>query len=158
VTYSIRKALPLDATFVLALLAMPHASAQLHAPTTEEYLRSLERASGENLIILRDGEPFGNLVLERDPEWFLTIRALAVREPRCGAGRFAMEYALQHGFCELGVHRVYLEVVENNVAARRLYESAGMRAEGLFLDGYREESGTFRNLVPYGLIANVYGG
>jgi diamine N-acetyltransferase len=154
-SYSMRKALPEDATFVLALLAMPHTSAHLHAPTTDEYLRTLDRASVQNLIIERDGEPFGNLVLERDPEWFLTIRALAVREPRRGAGRFAMGYALQYAFRELGVHRVYLEVLENNEAARRLYESAGMQAEGMFRDGYREESGLFRNLVPYGMIANM---
>jgi ribosomal protein S18 acetylase RimI-like enzyme len=152
-TYSMRNALPGDAAFVVGLLNMPHVAAHLHAPSEDQFLRALSRVNGENLIIERDGEPFGNLVLEREPEWFLTIRALAVRTPRCGAGRFAMEYAIRRGFRELGVHRIYLEVLEDNVSARQLYESAGMRAEGVFRDGYREESGVFRNLVPYGMVA-----
>ena len=84
----------------------------------------------------------------------LTIRALAVSEQRCGAGRFAMEYAIRHGFDDLGAHRTFLEVVESNYAARRLYESVGFREEGLYRDGFCDESGVFQNLVPYGMLAN----
>jgi RimJ/RimL family protein N-acetyltransferase len=39
-------------------------------------------------------------------------------------------------------------------AARRLYESVGFREEGLYRDGFRDESGVFQNLVPYGILAN----
>jgi RimJ/RimL family protein N-acetyltransferase len=155
VDFGMRKATAEDADFVLALFARPHVISQLHPPeSVDGYLRALEEPNLEHLIIERDGEPFGNMVLETAPEWLLTIRVLAVREQRCGAGRFAMEYAIRHGFDEIGAHRIFLEVVESNYPARRLYESVGFREEGLYRDGFRDESGAFRNLVPYGMLVS----
>jgi len=48
---------------------------------------------------------------------------------------------------------MFLEVLESNEASRRLCESVGFRAEGLYRDGYRDEAGSFHNLVPYGMLA-----
>jgi ribosomal protein S18 acetylase RimI-like enzyme len=157
VEFRIRKAAPKDADFVLALFARPHIIGELHPPNSvDEYLRDLEDVHLEHLIIERGGEPFGNMVLETAPEWLLTIRSLAVREQRCGAGRFAMEYAIRYGFDDVGAHRIFLEVLESNYAARRLYESVGFRDEGLYRDGYLDESGAFRNLVPYGMLISDF--
>ena len=157
VDFRIRKATPEDADFVLALFARPHVIGELHPPkSVDGYLRALEDFHLEHLIIERGGEPFGNMALETAPEWLLTIRVLAVREQRCGAGRFAMEYAIRHGFDDVGVHRIFLEVLESNHAARRLYESVGFRDEGLYRDGYLDESGAFRNLVPYGMLISDF--
>jgi GNAT superfamily N-acetyltransferase len=148
-----RRASPDDAAFVLALFARPHVRGQLHPPSADAYVRSLERKNGENYIVERDGVPFGNLVLEVEPEWLLTIRAIAAWEPKCGAGRFALEFALERGFAELGVHRAFLEILSSNARARRLYERLGFRMEGLYREGYRDESGAFLNLVAYGMLA-----
>jgi ribosomal-protein-alanine N-acetyltransferase len=151
--FSIRNATPEDAAFVLSLFARPHVSRQLHPPSSiDGYLKALEDVRLENLIIERDGKAFGNMVLELAPEWLLTIRVLAVWEQCCGAGTFAMAYAIRRGFDGIGVHRIFLEVLERNFAARCLYESVGFRNEGLYRDGYRDESGAFWNLVPYGLL------
>jgi RimJ/RimL family protein N-acetyltransferase len=65
-----------------------------------------------------------------------------------------MEYAIRHGFDDLGAHRIFLEVVESNYAARRLYESVGFRDEGLYRDGFLNEAGIFQNLVPYGMLVS----
>jgi GNAT superfamily N-acetyltransferase len=151
-TYCFRKAAAHDAEFVLALYARPHVAERMHAPSLDDFLGSLDRTGSENLILECDGKPFGNLAIDLEQVWLLTIRALAVWEARCGAGRFAMEYALRRGFDELGAHRIFLEVLENNAPARKLYERVGFRAEGLYRDGYRDESGTFWNLVPYGMV------
>ena len=150
--FSIRKASPADADFVVSLFARPHVRDQLHGPTVEEFARSLERPSIENYIVERDGVRFGNLVLGIDPDWLLTIRAVAALEPKRGAGRFAVEYAIERGFGQLGVHRICLEVLSGNASARRLYERLGFRMEGLYRDGYRSDSGAFLNLVAYGML------
>ncbi len=155
--FRIRKATLEDADFVLALFARPHVIGEIHLPNSVDgYQRALEDVRLEHLIIDRGGEPFGNMVLETAPEWLLTIRVLAVREQRCGAGRFAMEYAIRYGFDDIGAHRIFLEVLESNYAARRLYESVGFRVEGLYRDGYLDESGAFRNLVPYGMLVSDF--
>ena len=70
----------------------------------------------------------------------MTIGALAVREQGAGVGQLAM-------------HRIFLEIVEGNVASRRLCEAVGFRAEGLYRDGYRDANGAFHNLIPYGMLA-----
>lgn len=151
--FTFRNATEQDAEFVLALFERAHVRPHMHAPARDAYLASLKRPLGRNLIIERDGSAFGNLVLEVEGDWLLTVRAVAVWEPRCGAGRRAMERAIAIGFDELHVHRIFLEVVEGNTAARRLYERVGFRPEGVYRDGYRDESGAFYNLVPYALLA-----
>ncbi len=152
--FTIRAAAPADAGFVLSLFGRPHIKSQLHPPSEEQFLRSLERTGGENLIVERDGSPFANLVLDQDPEWLLTIRALAAWEPKRGAGRYAIGYAISHGFDDLRVHRIFLEVLAENTPARRLYERLGFRAEGFYRDGFRDDAGVYHNLVPYGMLAD----
>jgi RimJ/RimL family protein N-acetyltransferase len=65
-----------------------------------------------------------------------------------------MENAIRHDFDDVGAHRIFVEVIASNYTGRRLYESVGSREEGLYRDGYRDESGPFRNLVPYGMLVS----
>lgn len=92
--------------------------------------------------------------MEVGPTWLLQLRLLAVQEPRKGAGRFALQNAIEFGFKGLGVHRIFLEIVESNEPSRRLCESLGFRAEGLYRDGYLSDETGFQNLIPYGLLAS----
>lgn len=71
---------------------------------------------------------------------------------RKGAGRFALERAIEFAFNEANAHRIFLEVLESNAVCRRLVERVGFRAEGVYRDGYRDENGAYHNLVPYGLL------
>jgi RimJ/RimL family protein N-acetyltransferase len=59
-------------------------------------------------------------------------------------GREAMELLLDHGFRELGLHRIHLHVLAGNERARRLYEHVGFREEGVLreaalIDGRRTD-------------------
>lgn len=47
-----------------------------------------------------------------------------------GVGRAATAFMLRFGFEDLALHRVYLEVLETNERARKLYESLGFVHEG----------------------------
>jgi hypothetical protein len=40
--------------------------------------------------------------------------------------------------------------------ARALYESLGFKAEGCYRDGYRDDDGTYENLIPYGILESEY--
>lgn len=151
--YSIRNATVIDWDFIQELFAIAHVREQMHAPTQERYLASIGCADRLNLIIERDGQSFGNMLIDVSERWLMTVFALAVREPRQGAGRFALTYAIDLAFKTLGCHRLFLEIVETNVASRRLCEAVGFRPEGLYRDGYRDDSGGFHNLIPYGRLA-----
>ena len=47
-----------------------------------------------------------------------------------GSGRDALDLILRYGFDELGLHRIWLDVMAYNERAIRLYASAGFREEG----------------------------
>jgi len=156
--FSLRPAVPEDAAFVLELFARDHVRAFAHGPrSVEDFVSSLVKPEKENIIIERDGAPFGNLCLGTAVSWLLEFQVIAVWENGCGAGRYAMQYALWRGFDDLRVNRIYLEVVAANARARALYERVGFTAEGLFRSGYRAEDGSFHDMVPYGMLASDRG-
>jgi ribosomal protein S18 acetylase RimI-like enzyme len=152
--FSMRAATPDDADFVLELFARDHVRQFAHGPkSSEDFVTALDRPGKEVTILERDGKPFGNLVLGTPWPWLLELQVIAIAENGHGGGRFAVKYALWRGFDDLKVHRVYLEVVAKNVRARKLYERAGLRAEGFFRDGYRSDDGAYHDLVPYGMLS-----
>jgi ribosomal protein S18 acetylase RimI-like enzyme len=153
--FSFRPARAEDAEFVLALFARDHVRRFAHGPKSiEDYASTLARPGKENLILERDGVPFGNLCLGTAMPWLLEFQVIAVLENGTGAGRYAMQYAIWRAFDDLKANRIYLEVVADNVRARTLYERAGFKAEGLFRSGYQADDGTFHDMVPYAMLAS----
>lgn len=150
-SYAIRKATEGDWAAIEALYAMEHVRGRMHAPTRNQYLASFGRDGSFNFIIERHGRFFGSMNVDILDGWLMTIGALAVAEPRRGAGRFAIGYAIDLAE-ELSVHRIFVEIVETNVASRKLCEALGFQCEGLYRDGYRDDTGTYHNLVPYGIV------
>ena len=61
----------------------------------------------------------------------LQIRIGAAEARGRGVGTAATTRLLELGFGELALHRVYLHLLATNEAARRLYERAGFRVEGV---------------------------
>ncbi len=68
-----------------------------------------------------------------------------------GAAREATKELLKYAFEELKLHKVYLNVLEENVRAQRLYEKCGFIYEGSAVDAVRI-NGTYRTLKWYGMI------
>ncbi|MBV8491285.1 MAG: GNAT family N-acetyltransferase [Candidatus Eremiobacteraeota bacterium] len=152
--FTIRRAREGDAEFVVALFLKPQSRAPFYRVDAGTFAGWLERSDLETYVIERDGVPFASLVLRIDPAWQLEISSVAVWESKCGAGRFALQFAIARGFDELGVHRITAEVLSNDARARRLYERLGFRMEGLYREGYRDEGGAYLNVVAYGMLAN----
>lgn len=154
-TFSIRKACPEDADFVLALFTLPHVSEFTHGPKSiEVFLNALERGDHELLTVERSGRPFGHLAIAVLHGWLMEVRVIAFEKQRTGAGRFTMDWLLHRAFEELGMHRVFLEVIESNIGAQALCESFGFLREGCYRDGYRADDGSYHNLIPYGMLTS----
>lgn len=58
---------------------------------------------------------------------------------------------LHYAFDDLGLHRVYLTVLADNVEARKFYESCGFDLEGEFRDAVRIQD-RYRNMVWYAML------
>jgi diamine N-acetyltransferase len=156
VTYTIREAHEDDARFIRELFLLPHARAFLNTPTREMIVATMDDPAVENYIIEDDGEPAGNLVL-RNHGFLVDVSVIVVAHQRRGAGAYALQWALEHAFAELGAHRVFLETREDNEVIRRLVERLGFVQEGTYRHGFQDErSGTYHNLCAYGMLEHEY--
>ena len=68
-----------------------------------------------------------------------------------GAAMRATQEILQYAFEELGLHKVYLNVLEDNVRAQKLYEKCGFVYEGSAVDAVKI-NGMYKTLKWYGII------
>jgi diamine N-acetyltransferase len=156
--YTIRPATEADTSAIIAMHDLPHVAHLLNKPTIEDVARRLKHESCCDFIALdANGELAGLLLVDRTDGWLYEVsRIVAVRE-REGIGSYLLRWALRYAFEENATHRVFLEVHENNVRARRLYESVGFLQEGTYRDGFRNPTdGSFENLCPYGLLESDY--
>ncbi|MDE6622580.1 MAG: GNAT family N-acetyltransferase [Lachnospiraceae bacterium] len=79
--------------------------------------------------------------------------AIVTRKKAHGTGiaaRATMEI-LKYAFNDLGLHRIYLTVLSDNIAARKLYENCGFDLEGEFRDMIRL-GGRYRNQAGYAIL------
>jgi len=86
------------------------------------------------ICLTRTGEHIGNIYLRRidwvarhaETHMFIGPRAQRGR----GYGESALRQLIRYAFAMLGLQRLYLEVLADNVAAIRLYEKCGFEVEG----------------------------
>lgn len=78
-----------------------------------------------------------------------------VAEKGRGHGRAALRLVKERAFGELGAHRLWLDVKEENARARRLYESEGFVSEGVLRDSFWTGEG-YESLVVMSILESEY--
>jgi RimJ/RimL family protein N-acetyltransferase len=86
-------------------------------------------------VVDRSDGALCGLVYLRDIDWISRNAAFGIMigrrdRQRRGLGRSALLLTLHQGFDVLNLERIYLYVVEYNVAALKLYEATGFKHEG----------------------------
>ena len=115
----------------------------LDAATHERWLKEKVATGQVRQFILLDetGRGIGSVYLRdidmaaRKAEMGIFIGEDAARGK--GYGVEAVEAIVEYGFQALGLHRIYLRVLETNEKAIRVYERAGFRVEGVARDDVR---------------------
>ena len=81
--------------------------------------------------------------------------AIVTRRKAHGTGLAyeATKEIIKYAFEELGLHRVSLNVLEENKRANRFYEKVGFTYEGKFIDHLFLDN-TYKNLNWYGIVCN----
>ena len=101
-------------------------------------------------FVLRDeaGEVAGFALVQGfgDEDLKLHLKRIAVRDPGRGAGSFLLRGVLDLIFRETDTHRVDLDVFLGNDRARRAYEKAGFRTEGILREFHRNPDGSFSSM------------
>ena len=140
---AIRETVPSDLDFVLEHEYSPAAVPYIGVWTREQHLDAIDSAATDHLMIEADGEPAGYAIyLDLDhPHGSLQLKRIVVSRRGEGIGRAAMELIVERGFAVHGAHRVWLDMVTTNEAARRTYEALGFVEEGVLREVWRNEEG-----------------
>jgi diamine N-acetyltransferase len=131
----------------------------------EEWIRqkaAYSRTEIQLAICLKEGDRhIGNVNLT-EIDWiarhgFLGIFIGETQYQSQGYGQQAVRLMLRHAFDDLGLHRAYLVVFDDNSRAIRAYEKCGFAIEGR-LRQHAYKRGQFRDLVLMGICAGDPGG
>ncbi|MDD5215930.1 MAG: GNAT family protein [Methylococcales bacterium] len=72
-----------------------------------------------------------------------------------GIGKFAIQAAIEHGFNNLNLNRIYLYVLTENNRAQAVYRSIGFKEEGILRQAIFK-SGEYKDLILMSIIRNEY--
>jgi UDP-4-amino-4,6-dideoxy-N-acetyl-beta-L-altrosamine N-acetyltransferase len=152
-----------DAEDVVRWRSDPEVHAEMFSaspPTLEEHLRWFatlaERDDRVEFVIIENGSgrPVGTIGLSsidrrnRRAEYGIMVGDPGARGR--GIGSEASQLLLAYAFRELGLHRVYLHVFQENEPAIRLYSRLGFATEGI-LRHHAVKDGRFRDIVVMGI-------
>ena len=148
-TYAIVPATPADIEAIRAIEADPRFDGLVGRWPAAQH--EAEMALGTSrYFLLRDdhGAVAGFALLQGfdDTDRKLHLKRIAVREPGRGLGSILLRRVLEHIYAETDVNRIDLDVFLGNDRARRAYERAGFRVEGVLRDYHRDADGSFRDM------------
>lgn len=106
---------------------------------------------GSRYFVLRrrPGGPVAGFALLQgfgDEDRKLHLKRIAVAEPGKGEGSLLLRSLIDLVFETSNANRIDLDVFLDNERARRTYESAGFRPEGVLRDWHRHDDGTFSDV------------
>lgn len=126
----------------------------------ERWFRDYLRRGDEQIFAIEvDGRHIGNLGLHRvDRVHRKADLGIVIGETAYwsrGYGSDALRAALAYGFGPLGLNKISLEVLEDNVRALRSYTKCGFVREGLHRDDVFKD-GRFLNVIRMSILAREF--
>jgi len=85
----------------------------------------------------------------------IELKRIVVAVPERGLGKRILKDLLRIVFAELGAHRLFLDVFEDNARARHVYESLGFRYEGVMREAANRD-GHWCNLHLMSMLESEY--
>jgi len=92
-----------------------------------------------------------------DPDGNIEFKRIVVREKGKGYGRKAVRLVKRFAFEKQNCHRLWLEVMENNQRAYKLYESEGFIPEGVHRESLKQGD-KYISLKVMSILAQEYRG
>jgi diamine N-acetyltransferase len=85
----------------------------------------------------------------------IELKRIVVAVPERGLGRRLLRELMHIAFTELGAHRLFLDVYEDNARARHIYESLGFQYEGIMREATHRD-GHWCNLRLMSILESEY--
>src|SRR5713226_2345590 len=148
-----------DLDFVLRAERDPDNHPFIVAWTREQHTAALHDSDLAHLTIEYGSTPnrAGFVILAglANPNLSVELRRIVVTAKRIGIGRAAIGLVKRLAFRQHLAHRLWLDVIEHNERARRLYEAEGFIVEGVLRECLRHASG-FASLIVMSMLASEY--
>lgn len=129
----LRPAVDSDIPHIAALERGPVASAFVGQWSEERHRATLAGGDARYLVVDRPEGGLAAFAILRglaETNRAIELKRIVVAEPEKGLGRRMLTELIRMAFEELGAHRLFLDVFEDNARARHLYESLGFVLEG----------------------------
>ena len=150
-----------DLDFILASEAKPENARYIIADSRAYHLDTLDSPGGVHFIVERKdtGAAVGFMVATglNSPHHEQYWRRVIINESDRGYGKEAMRLLMAWAFEDAGAHRGFLDCKEYNDRALHVYESVGLRREGVLRDTIFVD-GKYENLVVLGILEHEWRG
>ena len=154
----LRPALPADLPQIVALERLPESQRYVGQWTDDHHARALAGPNARYYVHEDDDGQITAYVLllgfEEGPS-SIEFKRFVVAQTGRGLGRLLLAELLRTVFEEIGAHRFFLDVVEDNVRARNLYKSFGFTEEGILREA-TQRNGVWLSLVLMSLLDHEY--
>jgi diamine N-acetyltransferase len=153
----IRSAQPSDLPFILTLERSNADLGLVGSDSAELHARRMESTDASYFVIEHAGQAAGYVVLcGLDSESRnLELKRVVVSTPGEGIGRQALRQVMARAFNQLTAHRLWLDVYDDNVRARKAYKALGFVEEGIQRECVRQGS-RFRSLVLMSMLEREF--
>jgi len=154
----VRPAVPADLPHIVALERLPESQRYVGQWTDDHHARAMASLNARYYVHEDEqGQIQAYVILlgfEEGPA-SVEFKRFVVAQPGLGLGRRLLAEILRIVFDEIGTHRFFLDVVEDNLRARHLYKSFGFHEEGILREAAQRD-GQWLSLVLMSLLDHEY--
>lgn len=156
---STRPTLESDLDTILAMERSDENTPYIRHWSREKHLQAISDKNIGHFVIhaAEDNRIIGYIILIglENPDKSVEFKRIVINEKGNGFGRAAVRFIKKYVFEEIGFHRVWLEVLENNERAYQLYKSEDFVDEGAHRESLRQGE-TFLTLKVLSMLSSEY--
>lgn len=141
----LRIAIADDIPAIVAIERNPVARQFVGQWTEERHRTTLTGGDARYYVNEQDGQIDAYVILRglAEDSRSVELKRIVVAAPGRGMGRRILTEVQRIAFRELGAHRLFLDVFDDNVRARHLYQSLGFKYEGVMRDAAHRDGRWF---------------
>ena len=154
----LRLATPDDLPAILALESTPMAREFVGQWSEERHRATLASSDARYYVSeteWREVQAYAILRGIQETSRSIELKRVVVAVPERGLGRHVLQELMRITFRELGAHRLFLDVYDDNSRARHLYESLGFQYEGVMREAAQRD-GHWCNLRLMSIVKSEY--
>ena len=155
---SLRQTVEADLDYVIKLERAPENAQFIRQWTIQQHKSALTDDNIAHLIVeYANNKAIGYIILIglQNPDQSIELKRIVIEEKNKGFGKKTLQLIEKLTFENLNAHRLWLEVIEHNERAVKLYESEGFVPEGMHRESLKQKE-RFISLKVMSILAQEY--